>query len=69
MSGVRAPKGLFHVRDPLAEILDRSGGVLATLPHAAAAAQVRRAVEEAEALARRRLSPPVPTSAPARRPS
>lgn len=66
MSGVRAPKGLFRVRDPLAEILDKSGGRLATLPATAEAAPLRQAVEAAETLARRRLAPLAETAATGR---
>src|SRR5206468_10005771 len=54
MAGVRAPDGLFDVRSPLDEVLDRAEDALSALPESAG--DERAQIEAAAALARTRLS-------------
>jgi hypothetical protein len=62
MSGVRAPNGLFHVREPLDELLAASARRRADLASSGDAAAARRTLEAAEAVARRRLASDVEQS-------
>jgi hypothetical protein len=54
MPAVPAPSGLFRVRDPLSEVLQRSAAHLASLPPSPESVRLRELVRDAETLARAR---------------